>query len=199
MTAEQQPIDGAIAHPPVMPGIVIPPRSSWPTVMGVIAIVFGAAATLQGIAGALVQLILPSTSVFRGATGGVDMFAGMEQWRPWLLAVNAGVSLLGALLLFGGVWLTMRRRSARGLIMCWAVAKIALVCLSSYIGYQVGQAQMTAVTQSGVNVPVNMGAMMPIMNIVGVVFGIAWGWMLPVFMLIWLMRRKIRNETASWA
>jgi len=37
-----------------------------------------------------------------------------------------------------------------------------------------------------------------VMSVVGAVIGIAWGWCLPIFMIIWFMRPKVRRDIATW-
>jgi hypothetical protein len=35
-------------------------------------------------------------------------------------------------------------------------------------------------------------------GLIGAVFGLAWGWAYPIFLLIWLHRPVIKQETATW-
>lgn len=80
-----------------------------------------------------------------------------------------------------------------------------LVVYSSIIGFLVQQAQMEAMQRMLEEDP-NTAGMMPgffgtLMAIIGpviFVFAIVWGWALPIFMLIWFSRRKIKAEIAQW-
>jgi len=42
------------------------------------------------------------------------------------------------------------------------------------------------------------GTVMAIIGPMILVFAIVWGWALPIFMLIWFSRRKIKAEIAQW-
>jgi len=53
--------------------------------------------------------------------------------------------------------------------------------------------------QSSGGIPMPFGGgFYDVMIVVTLVFGLAWGWALPVFLLIWLSRGKIKNDVAGW-
>src|SRR5688500_15852593 len=116
---DQPPItDPPILHPPMMPGAVAAPRSSWPTVLGVIAIVFGALGALQGVVGLLAPLLVGPFRSFvasnspQGAAG--DPFAGWDQYQTELIISALLTVVAGTLLVFGSILLVMRKPLARG-------------------------------------------------------------------------------------
>jgi hypothetical protein len=183
-----------IQHPPVMPRPLASPPTAWPTVLGVIAIVFGAGGLLMSAWGAIAPLVIKSWPSFGS---GFDPMAGVAQWQAWLIAQNIVAVFIAALLLTGGIMLLRRTRASRAVLRTWAALKIILVVAASMIGYQVGQTQLAAMQQAGATAP-GMQNFIALFNWIGVAIGVLWGWALPVFMLIWLARRPIRTEMAAW-
>lgn len=114
-------------------------------------------------------------------------------------ALQVAGLLVAAMLAVGGLRLIRRRRSSAGLLQLWAVIKMVLVVIGSVIGARVSaaslQAGMGAGAGAGAGLPPGFGSTM---MIVGLVFGVLWGWALPVFCLVWLRREKIQAEMAAW-
>lgn len=196
-----QPQSDALApiqlHPPLSPGTVPQARTVWPTVLGVLAIIFGSLGFLQGILSLIGPLIvshLPNMT----AQSGFDPFAGMADWRGWLLIIALLTSLAGATLLIGGLLLLSRRAQSRNIILGWSVGKMLLAVFSSYVGYRIQQAQFASMAQSGNNMA-GMQSFMSIFGVVGVFIGVIWAWALPVFMIVWFVRRPVRLELRTWS
>lgn len=190
--------------PPTDAGAIPPKPSSWPMVIGVIAIICGSLATLQGCIG------LGSSALFGlFASAMPEEQAGMmdatESLTP-LIMISGGLKMaIAIVLLIGGIGLT--RRSTRGPKTCriWAGLKMFIVVYSSIIGYLVQQAQMEAMQRmleedpnTAAAIPGFFGTFMAILGPLTLVLGIVWGWILPIFMLIWFSRRKIKAEIAQW-
>ena len=190
--------------PPTDAGAIPPKPSSWPTVIGVIAIILGSLATLQGCMGlgwpALAALF---TSALPEEQAG--MMDATTAFAP-LMMISAGLTLAVAIvLLIGGIGLTKRSPRSPKTCRIWAGLKMLLVVYSSIVGYLVQQAQMEAMQRMLEEDPNTAGAMpgffgtlMAIVGPVILVFAIVWGWALPIFMLIWFSRRKIKAEVAQW-
>jgi hypothetical protein len=192
-----------VVSPPVMPG-VMPPASApvWPTVIGVIAAVLGAMGALGGawgIVGSMMMGWLPAAmpKLPAGQPDPTQFFKVMLDWRPWLIAVSTVTLLVALWLLCGGILLMMRHAAARPALIWWSVAKMALVVGASAVNYQVNQAQMAAMQQSG-GMLAGMSSMMGALGAIGMAVSIAWGWALPVFMLTWMLRPRIRQQVAAW-
>ena len=178
--------------PPTQPGLTPrPPRTSgWPNVVGTIAIVFGALGTLGG-AWAIVAPVFVErmTSLVPGQEASM---AAMKKWAAWSL-VSALVTLATAtILLAGGIGLVKRARWGVIATRIWVFVKIALVATSAGLGYAMQQDTLRAMPQQGF--PMSGESL----TIVGLAFSVLWGWTLPVFMLIWFSRERIRNEVAGW-
>ena len=123
-----------------------------------------------------------------------------------LMLISAGLTIpIAIVLLIGGIGLTKRSPWSPKTCRTWAGLKMLLVVYSSIIGYLVQQAQMEAMQrmlEEDPNAPTAMvgffGTLMAIIGPVIFVFAIVWGWALPIFMLIWFLRHKIKAEVAQW-
>ena len=117
--------------PPIEPGAFPPDPPRWPRGVGILCIVYGASGILIygfcGIAGTLLQGWLLSFS-------GLDA-PPMPAVLVWITAGQSVLlAVLGVLLVVGGVRLLQLRRSARPLLAAWAVARIALLVVSTGAG-----------------------------------------------------------------
>lgn len=186
--------------PPTQPGGIRAPQgaSSWPRIIGIIAIVLGALGILGGLYGMLAPWIVEAIASImpRGTEGTLDAVVESANWLIVTSIITTGVA---ALLLVGGVGLVKRRQWGVGTCRAWAVLKMLLVLLNTGVGYFLQQASLAALSEQTPG-----GAQMPqelvtAMVVVGLIFGIAWGWAFPVFILIWLARGKIKAETSAWS
>jgi len=169
---------------PDLPPELVPPGepSKWPLVIGIISIAWAVIkASCIGI-GQLSQVIFRANPRMP------------HDFPAWLTAYSIGVSMvtlgIAAVLLVGGVLLLKRRPAARPLHIAFACMEIPLLCLG---------AVMSVVLMGQMNLPTGPGtevakAMMPVFVVCSIVIWIAY----PVFLLIWFLRRKVRQEVASW-
>ena len=190
--------------PPTDAGAIPPRKSSWPMVIGIIAIILGSLGTLQGCMGlgwpALAGLF---TSALPEEQAG--MMDATKALTP-LMMISAGLTMLIAIvLLIGGIGLTKRSPRSPKTCRIWAGLKMLLVVYTSTVTFLSTQAQMEAMQrmlEEDPNAPAAMagffGTLMAIIGPVIFVFAIVWGWALPIFMLIWFSRRKIKAEVAHW-
>ena len=123
-------------------------------------------------------------------TGSVRLFA------LTLLALAVPTLVLALLLLALGVGILKRsRRAAKG-VRAWAALKIILVVFSAYLSYMMQEAQFDAMRQAPAGPPPGF---VDFISRAGLAFAIIWGWALPVFVLVWFNRQKIRAEVAQWS
>ena len=80
-----------------------------------------------------------------------------------------------------------------------------LVVYSGIVTFLSSQPQMDAMQRmleedpnTAAAIPGFFGTFMAILGPLTLVLGIVWGWALPIFMLIWFSRRKIKAEIAQW-
>ncbi len=189
--------------PPSDPAEV--PPSTWPTVIGVIAIVLGGLGALFGCLGAFSPLFMGmmQSVVPEGQVTGLE---GMMDWAVWLVAVSIVSMLIAVLLLVAGIGITKRRAWGPKVALVWAGLKMIFVIVHSVASYLIQIAQFEAMQEAMANdqnMPAGMGALMGSLmqafGIFGLLIGVLWGWALPVFLFIWFARKKIRTETAGWA
>ncbi len=190
--------------PPTDAGAIPPKPSSWPTVIGIIAIIFGSLATLQGCMGLGWPLV---AGLFTSAMpeDQAEMMSITEPLMP-LMIISGGLTMVIAIvLLIGGIGLTKRSPGSPKVCRIWAGSKMLLVVYASIVGYLVQQAQMEAMQrmlEEDPNTPAAMpgflGTFMAVFGPLTLVLGIVWGWALPIFMLIWFSRTKIKAEIAQW-
>jgi hypothetical protein len=180
-----------LAAPPTQAGPLYRPQpgAGWPTVIGVIGIVFGAGALLMTVAGVAFSLMM------RNAPNAPPMPQFSGRWLPWTIIMILITCGLAVLLLIAGIGIAKRLAWGPRIARVWAVFKILLVIASTIVGFQTQQAAIAAMKQNTGPAPMlNFRVLMEI----GICFGLLWGWALPVFMLIWFARRSIKEQTSKW-
>ncbi len=196
---ENQPYFSPVA-PPTEPGQLAMPRgpSSWPTVVGIIAIVLAAGAMLMGVWGAVSPLFLDAMGkVMPPGQGG--MFAEMGRHAGWIVASGLVSMAVAGLLLAGGIGLVKRRRWAIATCRGWAILKIIYAVGSSAVNYQIQEANLEAMSRQTPGMAAMPGGVTDAMLVGGTVIGLLWSWAFPVFVLIWLARKTVKAETGSWS
>lgn len=198
--AEQEPLQQsndppplASAIPPTTPLPYVPPeppRSKWPTIVGILAIIWGSLGILGAI-WAAVALMIP---------GLTRATASQPSPIPHSIEIISGPinAALAVLLLIGGVKLISRRILGVRLLKTWAVIDVittvgGLVFAATGISQMIQDMRQTtgpAPMPPGVLETMVLGGMC-----VGLVFGIA----PPIFALVWFARRTIKDEVATWA
>ena len=191
--------------PPIKPGALATPQrpTNWPMVIGTIAIVFGSGGVLIGLWGTAAPLGMrffewameqsqPSPIVDR-------QVAVMQAWLPWTMVSSLLATAIAILVLLGGIRLTKRKRLSMRLLKFWAVVKIPVVVIGAIAEVFMQERLFEIMSQSpgSTSMPFG-GGFLDLMMVIGLVFTLAWGWALPIFLLIWLSRGKIKNEVAGW-
>jgi len=183
------------AAPPTSPGTLGTSKTSWPSTVGVIAIILGALGILGGLWGLLTPFIADLVAKFiPNGQSGMEAIAN----HRWLMVAVALVSLsLAILLTVGGSALMRRKASGRGLLLLWSGIKCVEVISSAGITYVMQQEQFEFMTKSqGTPMPAGLTSVIGIFTII---FSLAFGFAFPVFLMIWLSRRVIKDEVSSWA
>ena len=180
--------------PPMQPGIpmMAAPQSKWPTVIGIIAIIWAAIGLLGGVCG-LGGIFMARTmpTNFPGAPG---MSMGMN---PLMLTGAALGIILRAVLLTLGIGLLKRRFWAPKWIRTWAVVEMLSSVLIVIVTHFAQQQQFAAMARQP-----GMQQMPPEffqgIAIFSIGCGLLLAWALPAFVLIWFSRDKIKEEVATW-
>lgn len=199
------------ALPPSPPAPPPKPAPRWPKTIGIIAILFGAGGLLQA-------LISPASSLLVKAQmqAYVDMGIEQAQVDDYLarlnsLSIKSGIAngCLGALLLTGGILILKRRKPASPLLQTWSVLKIVVGGFILFQSTALSRAQMSLIFSAtamssgggGSNLESAEAMMNQFANYglwIGFAFGFIWLAALPVFLIIWFNRTKVRKEMADW-
>ena len=201
-------------NPGTEPG---PPPSTWPTLFGILALVFGAFGCLGAVLGILGALTTDFFNDFQAAAMSTEsgdpeaqemlerMQAEANRWKIPNLIISIALLGLGAVLIIGGIKLLQRSFSARKLLIPWAWAKIAVGTISSVVGLLAQKSQTDAMMAEFNTAAGSSGGAMPSMDgifttIFGLFFflGVIWVCALPVIFLIWLNRDPIREDMRTW-
>ena len=181
-----------------------PSRSAWPTVLGIIAIVFGALSVLGGCWGVVSPFVfkklidaIPETAA--GDLGEATIpFEITADWQGWIIAGSLLTTGLAVLLLIAGIGLLKRRRWGVDAAWWWVVLKMIFVVVNAAVAYQMQQDIYAALGEQQANMPGLSAGFYQLGAIAGVTFAVVWGWALPVFVMIWFSRRVIREEVNEW-
>jgi len=197
---EQESEQAEVPSPPLIK------QTKWPKTIGIIAMVFGVLGALNG----LIAMISSFFSEFLAKMSQLppDFY---DKWRPFMLGSGAGTVFLGVLLFSGGLFLTMRKRISSRILNSWALLKMVLGMVSVYYSFQMQQEQMPLILEqqkktmekagggAGAEQMVDMmTGFTEIATMVGMVLGLVWLMVLPVFILIWFIRPDISEEVAEW-
>lgn len=211
MSQTPAPIPPFPAAPPTAPGMLSVPNrpAAWPSVVGVICIVFGGLGVLGGLWGAAsnIMMLLGTMPVqpMGGGPTNIDLLPTFRTMAPMVITGEALKVVLSVALILVGVAMHKRNPIARPAAVWWSIAKIvlsiAVAAVTAWVQYEIMTEVMNAMSQDP-NVPAQMkGVMTGVMaGAIGmaVLFGIAWGGALPIFLLIWFSRAKVRAEVQRW-
>lgn len=170
---------------------------NWPTVVGVITIVFGAGGVFFGVIGIITWSLLRGSAFFGPQAG------AMEKYAPAMIALQVVYVLLAALLLTGGILLVMKRRKAVVPLLIWSYCKIVYGAVYGVVNGLIQQESMQTVwTQSaagpGAAPPPAVQAGFTTGVMIGsVAFMLIWSAILPVFLIIWFARRRVKTDVAD--
>jgi len=152
------------------------PGSAWPAALGVVALVGAAAAVLTTVVTVGIHVAMRHVIEL----GGSWEFPGPLVWL-WHLWRNLGLSLLAGT---GGLWLLHRRRAGGALLMVYA-------CLAALT-----TAASPAVEPILYEYPkLYFSWRFLLMRIPYLLIGLVW----PVFLMVWLLRGRVRQQMRDWA
>jgi hypothetical protein len=189
--------------PPVHSGtpFMRPQGTKWPNVIGVICIVIGALGTIFGILGLVSQVFLGKVAQMMPAEEAEPLQHVMEVselWKSWTSAAGVLAALVAILLIVGGAKLTRRRSQAMGLLKTYAVLRIPVALFAAAINYKIQIAIYEASgTMPGSTTTVSESAFRAIAA-GQFAFSAIWGSALPIFLLIWFARARIKDEVRRW-
>ncbi len=169
------------------------PQAGWPGVIGIIAIVFGSLGALLGAWSFASLVFLPWLMELAGTGFGLPP---PEHMRTQAIFGGVTAVPLGLLLLFAGIATLRRRRRCVRLGVIWAMLKIPVVVAGAAVAVGMQRAQFDSIAAQAPGMAVPFTGTVIVFT---VVLQIILGWSLPVFLLIWFSRRRIKDETAVWS
>ncbi|MFG0247310.1 MAG: hypothetical protein ACF8OB_00370 [Phycisphaeraceae bacterium JB051] len=202
----------ALASSPVPPSYQQQPaphvgaQSSWPTVIGIISIIFGSLGALGSVYQAVAPFLMGMAAGFvpEDDEQARVMFESMAKWKFPLMGVGIVNLIFYIILIVCGAKLVGHHAAASSLHKKWAIAKIlfSLVGVTITTMAQISQMRLTMQQQSqamggGGGAQFFETAMMVAM-VVAVLMGLVFACAYPVFVLIWFSREKVKNEVQSW-
>lgn len=191
---------------PIPPSAPSSGGTKWPKVIGIIGLIIGilgvCSAPMQflGYAGSKLQLNdIPGAGSVQDEIGTyLSSF-----FRFTILSSVVSLLLAGALIL-GSVFLLKRRRKSVPLLQVWAVVSGIVAIVMSIFTYRFTKQQMTIMFRGmeedmGASEAQVSSAIGEVVSALAAFGGLIWALALPVFLLIWFARAKIRTETQEWS
>lgn len=187
---------GPTMSPPRVAGAMPAEPTTWPMVIGIIGIIFACFGILNGCWGAVSPWAMEQ---FANALPqhDVDQMEMMRKWRHWIAGSSALGVVVAIVLLLGSIQLLKRRRGARTAIITWSILKFVLSFATSILVYVMYEDQMEAI-KNDPDVAQAPTGLLEMLGPVMAIFNFAWYAALPIFMLVWFSRKKIRTETTQW-
>lgn len=194
---ETPPASPAPGHetPPTTPGDLRDRPTTWPTAIGVVGIVLASLGILGGVWSVVGWVF---NNAFMGAMGGQmeEFHRAQRHFMPLAMTSSVLNTLVAALLLVGSVALLKRRPRARPLLLGWAGIRLIVAAFAAVVTILMQRAMFEAMMESSSTTP--PAGMTNLIAAVTAVFTILWGWTPAVFVLVWMNRRSIRSEVATW-
>jgi len=182
---------GVSVAPPTVRGALPPRRPSWPTVIGIICLILGG----MGVAQSALALVAPLLFMqWIGAFGPHNAAMPPTAYSSVAaFALSLANLLIPMVLMAGGIQLLRWRRSAITLLRIYAVATIVVaLCGTAWLVLHATSSVHSATDDAA------SAAFSEMMIIAGAVFGCGFAMILPVFLLVWFARAKIRSEVGRF-
>jgi hypothetical protein len=193
--------------PPTMPGALLttPAKPQWPNVIGIIGIVV---ALLSGING-LWHLATPLSTYYmgrlaRGDPSSDEMFSAMAEMSWYYYVAGAAKLVMSAWLIASSIGLMKRKRWSPLSMSAWGWgACVVAIGVAIGAGWIQMHAMSTAMASAGTGArggppPALMNTMGVVMGVFTGVFSAVFGMAFPVFVMIWMGRKKVREYVATW-
>jgi len=163
--------------------------SRWPTVFGVVAIVFAGLGIFFG-GNALLSILRyePPPNA-----------AGQTPTVPPMVIINVLLSIgLAVLLLISGIGLMKRRACAPKWLTRWAVVYIIYAVVNGILNFYAQRGPIAAMSSTTQPTGIPGGSPMTFF-VIAFVLGLVWACAFPVLLLIWFSRKSIKAEVAQWS
>jgi hypothetical protein len=165
----------------------------WPMTIGVLGITF----STFGIMGGCVTIAAPwiirafAEKMPEKDRATLTMF---DQWTSWIVIDAVAWLVLSIAMVIACINLMRHRGSSRSLILIWAILKIGYSLGDSVLSYVMA----TSAFSQSENASPAPGGFLGLVGISGAVLNFLFYAALPVVMIIWFSRTKIKSEMATW-
>ena len=180
--------------PPTTPGMRPRPPALWPSVIGVVGIIYGVGGVLASASQLLAMVFFRFLEDFVPPNSAAHQVIALDDWK-WIAISTLLYGLLSvaaAMLIAGSVGLLRRRAWGAKLLLIWSVVRIALSVADSAVGYAIAVALLEASPLFAPRFVINWTIM----------FGTAMELIIysafPVFVLIWFTLAGPRREVKRW-
>ena len=186
-----------------IPNAPLLPQTRWPVVIGVVCIVFGSI----GVLSSPMQFLSPIFTkmsfqmyIQQGTVTEEQVDDFINKWRGFQLIFGLAFGFVSICMLLGGIFLAKRKKKGARVLQIWSVLFILYALTVPFFtsGMMTDQMALQMTAQSGdldmEQFQTMMGIFVKVIMVVSVVFWIA----LPIFLLIWFKRSKIKNEMQTW-
>ena len=198
--ATPSPPSAAPSPPPALPD-----ETRWHTPIGIVAIIFGAFGLVAGIGGlaakAMVRASL-SSQLKSGPEATLQIDAFLEKWSTFMIGGGLVIAVLAIILLVGGICTLKKRLLGARMLVIWSVLKILFGTGYAIMGQSMQKDQFAIMfgphSQMG-EMGDQISGFVQASARAGIVFNILWTAILPVFLLIWFSRKKIKASIATWS
>ncbi|MSQ90922.1 MAG: hypothetical protein EXS01_05965 [Phycisphaerales bacterium] len=186
----------------LMPSSVEPPV--WIKRLGGVAVAFGILGILVGLCGIGSAIFMDKLAglipINAGRGSGpslVEVMAATSKYQALALTNGVLSMAVAGILLYGGIKLLQQRAKCRSILLNWAVLKFVVAISGTWIAYLSQRAQMEALP-GGINPMFSAESWELLQNILlGSMF--VWLIALPIFVIVWFGRSKIKSQIATWA
>jgi len=190
--------DSAPSSPPMQPTDVVAESvpSSWPTVLGILAIVFGGFGVLSG-AWAVVSPFAAGRLARMSPSMQAQLTQQLDAWSGWTTAFSFMFLMAGGLLLFGGISLVQRRHRAASALFIWSILKIVLILAN--LGVQLAvQSQVLGRVATQLQTVAGGRTIMVSSLAFGLACNLVFQLAGSIFLLVWFRRCVNKKEVAIW-
>lgn len=195
--------------PPTPPPIQTPPGSGttvakWPKVLGIILLIFGVLGLGQGII-APFSFYLTKNQMQQFVKMGADQDRVddyLSQLKSLSLMSGVAYALISILLISGAILMLKRRRICSPLLQTWAVLKILVGGYTVFRQIGLSTLQMSIMMlndkKMGGKEAEMMESIVGYSMKIGMVIGMIWLCALPIFVIVWMNRAKVRDQMETW-
>jgi hypothetical protein len=184
--------------PPTLPGELKDPRrtgQTWPMVIGIIGIVFGAWGVMKGIGAFVAPFIQRFFSSMAASNPGIAI---AQKYQAFTIAFGAVHLVVSVALIVLCAYLIQRRRNVAPMFVLFGVINVVRVVVEAVMQGWMQHQTFQAMAQSSQPGAAMVASVTPVFLVFGVFIALVLGSAFPVFLIIWFRRKPIIAQVAAW-